>query len=378
MIKNPFIYGEVVRGEDFADREREMAELTRDLKQGERVFLVSPRRYGKTSLIINVLMKLREDGLYTVYLDLYKTPSFAQFLELYAQEIAKVAETKLESIIHLIKELLPGLRPKIEVTPNGKPNISVDFRVPDRDLFQLANEVIEAPQKLSIKKGKGFVIAFDEFQEIQNFNKETVEKLMRASFQHHSNVAYLFAGSKKHLVYSMISDRSRAFYKMGKLMPLSKIPRSIFVSFLEQKFSETGYTVEKGLINAVLDVTEDYPYNAQLLCHKLWDWCVDSKKVHRELLDPVLNQVLAEETPLYIALWDSLPLHQRRTLQAIASQGGGNIFSHSFIEENNLGAYASVQTSIRLLVKKGILDKENNTYVFTDVFFKEWVKRKMS
>jgi len=377
-MKNPFVYGEVVTGENFADREREMAELIRDLKQGERIFLVSPRRYGKTSLLINVLIKLQEEGLFTVYLDLYKAPSFAQFLELYAQEIARATERRLESIIRLLKELLPGLRPKIEIASNGKPTISIDFKAPDRDLFQLAEKVIEAPQKLSTKKGKRFVVAFDEFQEIQNFNKETVEKLMRANLQHHSNVAYLFAGSKKHLIYSMISNRSRAFYKMGKLMPLNKIPPAIFASFLEQKFIDTGYIVEEGLIDMVLEITENYPYNAQLLCHKLWDWCIDSKKVTFNLLDPVLNQILAEESPLYIALWDSLSLHQRRTLQAIVSRGGKKVFSHSFIEENNLGAYSSLQTSIKLLIKKGILDKENDTYVFTDVFFKEWIRRKMS
>lgn len=75
-MKNPFIYGEVVTGKDFADRETEIEEITRDLKAGQTIFLVSPRRYGKTSLIMNSLEKLQFDGFYTVYIDLFKVSSF--------------------------------------------------------------------------------------------------------------------------------------------------------------------------------------------------------------------------------------------------------------------------------------------------------------
>ncbi|GFP38187.1 uncharacterized protein HKBW3S44_01867, partial [Candidatus Hakubella thermalkaliphila] len=85
-MKNPFKYGEVVIGEDFADRQKELEELVRDLRDGQRIFLISPRRYGKTSLIMNSLMKLKEEGCSTTYLDLYKAPSLRQFLEQYASQ----------------------------------------------------------------------------------------------------------------------------------------------------------------------------------------------------------------------------------------------------------------------------------------------------
>ena len=54
-MNNPFIYGKIARGEYFANREREIAELTADILAGQNVILFSPRRYGKTSLIMEVL-----------------------------------------------------------------------------------------------------------------------------------------------------------------------------------------------------------------------------------------------------------------------------------------------------------------------------------
>ena len=62
LVSNPFRFGTVVTGEDFADREKELDELARKLRERVRIFLIAPRRYGKTSLIKNVLDPLGQEG----------------------------------------------------------------------------------------------------------------------------------------------------------------------------------------------------------------------------------------------------------------------------------------------------------------------------
>ena len=200
---------------------------------------------------------------------------------------------------------------------------------------------------------------------------------MRASFQHQNKVGYLFAGSKKHILYDMVSNPEKAFYKMRKIINLDKIPRIDFRVFLQNKFEKTEFKIQEGVIEKVLDIVEDYPYNAQFLCHKLWDNFTDVKKIEIDDIEPTLNLVLSENTPFYLTTWEGLSMHQRRLLQSIANMGSNHIFSQDFIFSGNLGTSSTVQTSLRLLVKKQILDKENNNYFFTDVFFKEWIKRKI-
>ena len=53
--RNPFRFGDVATGEHFTDRKAEITELVRDLRSGQSVLVISPRRYGKTSLITAVL-----------------------------------------------------------------------------------------------------------------------------------------------------------------------------------------------------------------------------------------------------------------------------------------------------------------------------------
>ena len=54
-MDNPFVYGEVVPAAAFADRVSELDRLVGDLSAGQKVFLISPRRYGKSSLIRQAL-----------------------------------------------------------------------------------------------------------------------------------------------------------------------------------------------------------------------------------------------------------------------------------------------------------------------------------
>lgn len=374
-MQNPFIYGEVVTSSNFADREDELKELSRDLKDCEKIFLISPRRYGKTSLIINVLKRLKKTSIYTIYLDLYKATSLHTLLELYSRELALAVESKVERAVNFIKEVLPGLRPKITIGANGQPSIGIEYVGGKKDILRFLDEIYDLPQKLAKKKGKKFVVVFDEFQEIRNFEGDSIEKAMRASFQYHRDVAYLFAGSKKHIFNDMIYNKNRAFYNMGRIINLGKIPRVKFAAFLEDKFKKSGFIVEEKTVNKVLETVEDYPYNAQFLCHQLWDMNFEKKKVEIKDIEAALAKILSEQTPFYLSLWDNLTLHQRNILRAIANFGGEKIFSQEFITETDIGPVSSLQTSIVLLIKKEIIEKTNGSYEISDVFFKGWVKK---
>lgn len=373
-MKNPFIYGEAVLGENFADRKNELHQLVRDLSDCERVLLISPRRYGKTSLIMNAREILKSKGICTIYIDLYKATSLHKLLEIYVREITSAVETKFEKMLDFFKKTLPGLRPKISVDPDGTTSIGIDYADSYEDTFRFLDKIFDLPQQLAVEKNRNFVIVFDEFQEIREFNGEAIEKAMRASIQHQDKVAYLFSGSKRHLLYDMVANRSRAFYMMGRVMNLQKIPRAEFKDFIFNTFQKTGFSVEAGAIEKVLDLVEDFPYNAQFFCHKLLDDFYETKTIKLSDIEPTLNQIITENTPVFLSIWDDLSLVQRRLLEAIVHAGSQEILAEKSIKKYHLENTATVQTAIKSLMEKQILDKENDVFWFTDVFFKEWIR----
>src|SRR5512139_484210 len=87
---NPFVYGEVVPRSAFVDREAEIDRLTRDLVAGQKVFLISPRRYGKSSLVRQALAEARRQGALAVEITVSSYSSYVAFLEGYARALVSL------------------------------------------------------------------------------------------------------------------------------------------------------------------------------------------------------------------------------------------------------------------------------------------------
>src|SRR5947209_14291821 len=87
-MENPFVYGEVVPAAAFVDRVEELDRLVRDLAAAQKVFLISPRRYGKSSLINQAVEAMTRRGAVAVQLTVSSFSSYVAFLEGYALALA--------------------------------------------------------------------------------------------------------------------------------------------------------------------------------------------------------------------------------------------------------------------------------------------------
>jgi hypothetical protein len=373
-MQNPFKFGSVVTGEDFADRREELAELVRELKDGQHLFLLSPRRYGKTSLILSALERLRGGGILVAYVDTFRTTTAAQLLELLAQSVLAAAESRPERFLRLATELLGRVRPQVGTDSAGRPTLSLDIGTRPRGILALQEEVLALPERLAMQRRTRLVVAVDEFQEVQRFPGAALEKAMRSHFQRHRHVSYLFAGSRESALRDMATRDRSPFYKFGRVMSLGPIPPEEFAPFLETRFRRGRLRVSAEVLDALLAAAEDVPYNVQRLCHQLWASCAGrAERITEQEIGNALAVIVDQETPYFSAAWDRLSLHQRRLLQAIARSGGRNIFAAEFLTAHRLRSHSSVQTSLRLLLKGQILTKTNGEYRIADPFFREWI-----
>src|SRR6188508_912336 len=111
-MQNPFVYGEVVPREAFANRAIELDRLVQDLAVGQKVFLISPRRYGKSSLVRQALASLARRGALTVEVTVSSYSSYVAFLEGYARALTAV-ESKWERARSWLAEVITSTRPEI-------------------------------------------------------------------------------------------------------------------------------------------------------------------------------------------------------------------------------------------------------------------------
>ncbi|HEY3160015.1 MAG TPA: ATP-binding protein [Vicinamibacterales bacterium] len=378
-MDNPFVYGEVVPGEAFVDREAELDRLIADLGNGQKVFLISPRRYGKSSLIRQALESLRRRGALAIELTVSSYSSYLAFLEGYARAIASV-ESKWDRARTWLTEAISSTRPEIRYEPkdSGLGRFSVAFPqvTTARDLNRLANEVFGLPGKLAADRKRTVVVALDEFQAIDSFNGGSVEHALRAAAQHQRQVGYVFAGSEPSLMEKMIGPR-RPFYKAGPVMRLQKISPTIFGDFIERRFTKSGIKPEPGIADAILDLAGNLPYDVQRLAHETWDdvRARGARKVTLEDLHATLARLLSEQETIFEALWQRMTLHQRATLRAVVLQGGREIHSAEARARHRLGGASSIQKSLAALTAQDVLLREGPRYLVMDSLLREWVAR---
>ena len=379
-MNNPFVYGEIVPLEAFANRVIELDRLVTDLAEGQKVFLISPRRYGKSSLVRQALAQLARKRILTLELTVSSFSSYVAFLEGYARALLAL-ETKAEKARGWMRELFPASRPdvRLEPGPSGAA-LAVAFpavRTP-RDASRLAEEVFALPGLLAARLKRQIVIALDEFQAVTAFDNGQVEHALRAAVQQQRQVGYVFAGSEPSLMEQMVGMK-RPFYKAGPVMRLERIPADEFAAFLEARFAATGLKPEAGLGDAIVDLAGNLPYDVQRLAHETWDRATTLKRrtVGLEDLHATLHRLLGEQQMLFEATWLRLTLGQRAALRAVVLEQGLELLATETRHRHRLGGASSVQTALAALVRQDLVAREpDGRSVVVESLLREWVARR--
>lgn len=374
MKRNPFIYGVEASGDAFWDREDERRELKRDVGNCQNVVIFSKRRLGKTSLVKEVLRSLSEREFITAYVDLYPTTSVEDFASRYATAVAHAVRGPVDKALIEIKNLLRSFTPALTVDDEGKPVFTLDFgRKAKEDV--LLEEVLEAFPKYCREKNKTGVCVLDEFQQIASYDKKhKLEATLRSHFQTHQNVAYIFLGSKKHLLTDIFSLPNRPFYHSSKMLPLGDMDRKIMMSCIEERFKKTGCKISSEDAGLIIQLSEGHIYYAQRLAHSVWNAIVIKDQiVNSEIIENAFKLIIRENSDYFRSLCDLLTPHQLGALKVAAHlKRGDKIFSNDFLKKHNWQK-DSLKQALDALVEKDMLSREEGIYKIDDVFFRNWL-----
>jgi uncharacterized protein len=374
--ENPFVFGEIVDDVNFVDRERERDQLVRDLSDGQKVFLLSPRRFGKSSLVAVALLQLKKRHIHTVNLTVSSYASYAQFLEKFAERVLRAAGP-WERVKDWVTRFARQVKPDISFNlASGEISVSLG-KGAGFDPTPIAPEVFALPGELAKNGGFRMAICLDEFQQVSEFNGGSVENALRNQVQGQREVGYVFAGSQPALMEEMLSVR-RPFHKAGPQMYLDKIPESAWQEFITRQFRKRGRTLDHGALQMLLDTADLIPYDVQRIAHELWDYAElkDKTQLSKADVAAVTDAIVSGQSTLYEALWENLSARQRASLQALARRGAAEIYSQAVREEFRLGPASTVQKSLQALDARDILDRYQGSYFFLDPLFCSWIRKR--
>ncbi|MBX9725049.1 MAG: hypothetical protein K2X81_26840 [Candidatus Obscuribacterales bacterium] len=379
MSVNPFYYGRIVESAAFCNRSDELVELERVCRNSNSIFLYAERRLGKTSLIFKLLERLPKNEFVAVYIDLWPTYGEDSFTLTMAKEIAEAAGPNLEKLMEISKSLFSRLSPTVGTDDQGKPTVTFGMAAKKIDIPAL-EEVLEAPAKLANQLGKKCVVVFDEFQQILQYDQDIVERRLRSIIQHHKNVAYIFMGSRKHLIHDLFENNSRPLYRAAAHFPLGPIAVEHWTPFIWSRFHNAEKFISKELIGAICEKTEGHPFYTQHLCHVIWEITPTKEKVTAEIVTEATDLLLDRESYAFTTLFDTLTANQKRLLEAIAKEGEqAQPYEAEFVFRSGFKSASAVQSALKALIGLDIVDRtEGGNYMVTDRFLRLWIRRRIN
>ncbi|MDI6794243.1 MAG: ATP-binding protein [bacterium] len=374
-MKQIFPYGRPVTGDDLIDRQEIIKDILFDVKGGQSVILVSPRRYGKSSVILETLSHLKKEGFLVGYVDIFEQTSLAEIAEAIVATVLENETSKAKNLIKMIRTSLTDFLKNIQFKHIREDNeILLSFGDSRISGEQLLNEALDFTQEFAARKKKKLVFAIDEFGDIMKWNGALIKK-MRAKFQRHNSVTYLFSGSQESVMRDIFTKKAYAFYGFGKLITLPPLPAEDLARYLVFTFQKTGFGITERTAGAIVDKTSSHPHYTKILAQSILDLVsgTPQKEITLSVVEEGYQMTLRRLTGELENEWISLgkaPL-QKRILKFLALKQGALYAKGSFPGVDKSAVYLALSD----LEKKGILRKtDRGKFAFVNPFFTEYIQ----
>ena len=374
MTGSPFQYGKLATKDNFIDRVAERTSLKQMLYSGINVSLISPRRWGKSSLVkmaMDELMKEKKD-VRVCYLDAFSIDSVEDFYSKFASAVISCANNKIEKAWSDVKKYLSGIIPGITVSDGLNDILTINFR--HDPLKDNPAKILNLPEEIARDKRIRIIVCIDEFQQLAEMDGYTeLEGKMRSAWQHHSNVSYCFYGSKKHLMLEIFNDSQKPFYRFSETMFLGKIAREDWMPFIEDGFRKTGKSISEEFSKKICVLTECHSWYLQQLSYFVWS--DTDKMVTEEIMTRALRRVIDTNSPMFMSDVEKLTASQRDMLKAIIA-GESRLSSASTRERFRLGNLTTITRNKKVLETKAFIDSNDGLFEVSDPIFREWFKER--
>lgn len=374
---NPFKYGDPVKGEYYLERNALKKSVLTFIESQINVVLIGPRRYGKTSFILDLIHSLDQKKYSTIFVDVFNVTSHRDFLNQFAAAISQ-KKTLTKRVVEWVKTAGQKLRPALEWKTDTDSAASLKFylqahKLNDDQVKQLILDALGALETL----GKSVFIAFDEFQAIgQLDNDGWLEATIRSKMQLQKNVSYLFSGSRHGMIHDMFNNQARPFYRSCQLIDFPKFGPE-FTDWIIRRFRHDGVKCSPDDVDYLRQLVDDTPNYVQMVCFYLV--ANENKNIDRTTIDEALRVVTEQNSYPYQTILNSLSPVQQRVLRLAACEGKA-IYTKDVLERYEIKSAPHISQAIKALISKQILDESTGrgVVIFDDPLFKIWLKKEFA
>lgn len=374
-VSSPFAFGRIAVGNTFVNRDKEKKRLALNFANKVNTILISPRRWGKSSLVkeIGTGMNQIHKQYRFAYIDLFSIRTESEFYEAYAKEVIKCTATKFDEWISNTKLFLQNVTPKVSIGGDATHEFDLSFDV--KDIKKSYETILNLPEKIAISKKLKIIICIDEFQNIDGFTDSlSFQKRLRSFWQQHQNVTYCLYGSKRSLLIQLFEKRSMPFYRFGDMMFLGKIAPKHWEPFITGTFLKAKKKIKTEQVTKIIELMQCHPYYIQQLCYLIWIRA--GRMVKDSDLNASIEDLINQNSNLFEREAESLSNSKIAIIKAIAKGYHSGLSSGAVISEFKLGSSANVTKTLKALDLDEIIDIRKGEYFLIDPSFELWFRKR--
>lgn len=372
MDTRPFMFGIPVEDAHFIGRQAEMERLAANFRYGINTILLSPRRWGKTSLVNKVAAMINSKDVIVVTMDIFSCRNEYDFYNMFSEAILKQTSSKVDEWKDLAKGFIERLVPKISLSLDGQSEYGVSLGITPKT--HQPEEVLVLPEIIANRKGCHIVVCIDEFQQVGEFpDSISVQKRMRSVWQHQKNVSYCLYGSKMHMMTNLFQKKSYPFYKFGELLYLKNIPLETWVPYIQGGFAKQGKHISEPLVK---QLCESVDYQSSYVQQLAYDTLLlTDKEVTEDILKAALNDLIDQNSVVYIEQTQSLTSYQLNFLRAILAGQSSDFGKKAIRETFDLGSPSNIARLKNTLIDKELIEMTPKGFIIADPVLRLWLKR---
>lgn len=363
-VTNPFVLYGYENPEFFCDREEETKNMLSSLYNGRNITLISPRRLGKTGLILHAFHHIQSENKDAIclYIDIFPTQNQHELVNMLGTAVLNTILSRGKALGKKVMSVLGALRPVVGIDNlTGLPNVSVNID-PTQTEMSLKNRFNHLKNI-----GKEVFIAINKFQQITEYPEAGTEALLRSHIQFLRNVHFIFSGSRQHLMSEIFLSSQRPFYRSTDIMSLTPLDETAYYKFANNFFEARGGQLNREVFHELYATFDGYTWYIQSVLNRLYE---NYKKVDTAgQLHSTILSVTESNAPQYEYLTMFLTSNQFALLRAIAKKGiVGEPTGKEFLKKHKLSCASSVKTALDTLSDKELVCRLPDGYIVSVEF----------
>jgi hypothetical protein len=368
---NPFRYGAPVEADSFCDRAEELAALTTRMRGGIHAFVLSPRRYGKTSLMLEALRRFRRDGGRGGYANLLlcttETEAAGVVLTAVMREVLRPIGRTRRGIEDVVRNL--RVAPQIELAPDGKISLTLHPAVAGDRWYDVLEDAVALLERTGERRPAALVL--DEFQQVAEIGPKGLGGAFKALADQARGTSLVFSGSRLSVMERLTRGRGAPLLGMGETFNLDVVPENEMTAHLVARAKRGGKRLSRVDARSLYRRVDGVPNDVQWLAHAAYEAAGDT--IDEEAIDAGLASIVARQAGIFAERYESLAPSQRRVVRELARSPREKVYAKAFLDAVMVANANAVTTALRALAEQEIVRREGRQWRLANPFFRAWL-----